>query len=60
MNGEQNGPDSIVQLHHPGHVMVFDLSDSGKVDLKETKQFHTFENKPLHQTYHELEIKEGQ
>ena len=60
MSGKQNGPESIVQLLHPGHVMVFNLRGTGKVDLNEAKQFHLFEDQPLHRTYHELEIKEGQ
>ena len=59
VDDEQNGSSNIIQPLLPGHVMVFDINKDGKMDLDETKQFHSFEIQPLHLKHQGVEMKEG-
>ena len=56
---KQNSSDKVVQPFPPGSFMVFQTNELGKLNLVSTKQFHSFENQPLHFKYQELDLKEG-
>ena len=59
MDDESKDSGNIIQPLLPGHVMVYNMNKDGKVDLDESKQFHSFESQPLHLKYQDVEIKEG-
>ena len=51
--------DAVVHSFPPGNIMVCNISEGGKVNLKETMRFHSFDDHPLHFKYQRVELNEG-
>jgi len=59
INDEENDSGNIVYPLLPGHYMVFNVDKNGNVKNIKTKQFHSFEDQPLHLKYQEVELMQG-